>query len=70
MIKSMTGFGQAVLNRGDISISVEIKSLNSKFLDLSLRLPRIFSDKELELRAIPVPCRKKSSATLDSDQGI
>ena len=37
MIKSMTGFGQAVLNRGDVNISVEVKSLNSKFLDLSLR---------------------------------
>jgi uncharacterized protein (TIGR00255 family) len=50
MIKSMTGFGQAVLANGEIIISVEVKSLNSKFLDLNLRLPRIFSEKELELR--------------------
>jgi len=50
MIKSMTGFGQAVLTTGELNIAVEIKSLNSKFLDLSLRLPRVFSDKELELR--------------------
>lgn len=50
MIKSMTGFGQAVLNSGESQITVEVKSLNSKFLDLSLRLPRLFSEKELEVR--------------------
>src|SRR6478736_2105114 len=50
MIKSMTGFGQAVLNSGDTQITIEVKSLNSKFLDLSLRLPRLFSEKELEVR--------------------
>jgi uncharacterized protein (TIGR00255 family) len=50
MIKSMTGFGQATFHQGDLSISVEIKSLNSKFLDLTLRLPKRFSDKELEVR--------------------
>ncbi len=50
MIKSMTGFGQAVLNRGDVNISVEVKSVNSKFLDLNLRLPKIFTEKEIELR--------------------
>jgi len=46
----MTGFGQAVSNAADATISVEIKSLNSKFLDLNLRLPKFFSEKELELR--------------------
>ncbi|MBK5278465.1 MAG: hypothetical protein JJE09_06345, partial [Bacteroidia bacterium] len=50
MIKSMTGFGQAVSNSTEATITVEIKSLNSKFLDLSLRLPKLFSEKELELR--------------------
>jgi uncharacterized protein (TIGR00255 family) len=48
----MTGFGQTVLNSGDIHISVEVKSLNSKFLDLSLRIPRAFSEKELDIRNI------------------
>jgi uncharacterized protein (TIGR00255 family) len=52
MLKSMTGFGQASAALGDASILIEIKTLNSKFLDLSLRLPRIFSDKELEVRNI------------------
>jgi uncharacterized protein (TIGR00255 family) len=46
----MTGFGQASLNANGLSLQVEVKSLNSKFLDLSIRLPRWFSEKELELR--------------------
>ena len=50
MIKSMTGFGQASSDDGQSKIYVEVKSLNSKFLDLNLRLPKVFSDKELEVR--------------------
>ncbi len=50
MIKSMTGFGLVTQTLNDVTISVEVKSLNSKFLDLNLRLPRLFSEKELELR--------------------
>jgi len=50
MIKSMTGFGQSNVDDGQVQISVEVKSLNSKFLDLSLRLPKVFGDKEIELR--------------------
>lgn len=50
MIKSMTGFGQSAVDDGQYQIAVEIKSLNSKFLDLNLRLPKTFSDKEIEVR--------------------
>lgn len=50
MIKSMTGFGQATADDGHSRIYVEVKSLNSKYLDLNLRLPRTFSDKELDVR--------------------
>jgi uncharacterized protein (TIGR00255 family) len=50
MIKSMTGFGQHSVDDGSVQISTEVKSLNSKFLDLNLRLPKIFSDKEIEVR--------------------
>ena len=50
MIKSMTGFGQSSADDGQSKIYVEVKSLNSKFLDLNLRLPKAFSDKELEVR--------------------
>lgn len=48
----MTGFGQASADDGQSKIYVEVKSLNSKFLDLNLRLPKVFSDKELEVRNI------------------
>src|SRR6195952_3903198 len=50
MIKSMTGYGIAAADSGSTKYTVEIKSLNSKFLELSLRLPKIFSDKEFQLR--------------------
>ncbi|MBS9522956.1 YicC family protein [Litoribacter alkaliphilus] len=52
MIKSMTGYGVANLENDDYIINVEVKTLNSKFLDLSLRSPRQFSDKELEVRNV------------------
>jgi uncharacterized protein (TIGR00255 family) len=50
MIKSMTGYGIASFDSGNSKYTVEIKSLNSKFLELSLRLPKIFSEKEFQLR--------------------
>jgi uncharacterized protein (TIGR00255 family) len=50
MIKSMTGYGITSFDSGRIKYTVEIKSLNSKFLELSLRLPKIFSEKEFQLR--------------------
>ena len=52
MIKSMTGFGLASADHQNVKFAVEIKSLNSKFLELNLKLPRAFSDKELLLRNI------------------
>ena len=50
MIKSMTGFGRAKLDDGTRNIVVEIKTLNSKFLDMSIRLPKSFNEKELDIR--------------------
>jgi len=52
MIKSMTGFGVAGSENEQMMIQVEVRSLNSKFLDLSIRSPRQFSDKEPEIRSI------------------
>lgn len=46
----MTGFGQAQYDDGALRISAEVKSLNSKFLDLGLKFPKQFSEKEVELR--------------------
>jgi uncharacterized protein (TIGR00255 family) len=50
MIKSMTGYGIASFDSGSSKYTVEIKSLNSKFLELSLRLPKAFAEKEFQLR--------------------
>ncbi len=46
----MTGFGTAAVEFQQKTISVEIKSINSKFFDLTLRLPPFYREKEMELR--------------------
>lgn len=50
MIHSMTGFGKATTEFPDKKVSVELRSLNSKQLDLNTRTPLIYRDKESELR--------------------
>lgn len=50
MIQSMTGFGKHVLQLPDKKITVEIKSLNSKNLDINARMPSVYREKELGLR--------------------
>jgi uncharacterized protein (TIGR00255 family) len=50
MIKSMTGFGKATKAWQDKKLTAEARSLNSKQLDLSMRLPGAYREKELELR--------------------
>lgn len=50
MIKSMTGFGKHVIQLPTKKITVEIKSLNSKSIDLNARMPSAFREKELEYR--------------------
>lgn len=50
MIQSMTGFGKGVSTTPSLKISVEIKSLNSKQLDISTRTPGIFREADLQLR--------------------
>ncbi len=50
MIKSMTGYGLATGEFANAKFTVEIKSLNSKFLELAIKLPKSFADKELMLR--------------------
>lgn len=46
----MTGFGKAQIERHDLVITAEIKTLNSKYFELNLRLPRAFAEKEIEIR--------------------
>ena len=50
MIQSMTGFGKATLQLQNKKITIEIKSLNSKGLDLSVRMPSAYREMELSLR--------------------
>jgi uncharacterized protein (TIGR00255 family) len=71
MIKSMTGYGLASTDHQNVKFAVEIKSLNSKFLELNLKLPKAFSDKELLLRNI---CSKeiergKVSVSINIERG-
>jgi uncharacterized protein (TIGR00255 family) len=72
MIKSMTGFGQATFSSGEGTLSVEVKSLNSKFFDLSLRLPKKYAEKELELRNLIAEKleRGKVSLSIDYQTGL
>lgn len=52
MIQSMTGFGKHVAQLPSKKITVELKSLNSKNLDLNARMPQAYRSKELELRKV------------------
>ncbi|MEJ6547115.1 MAG: YicC/YloC family endoribonuclease [Flavobacteriaceae bacterium] len=58
MIKSMTGYGKLSIQLSDKKINMEIKSLNSKGLDLNVRIPSAYREQEL-------PFRKKVSAVLE-----
>lgn len=50
MIQSMTGYGKATISFGEKKIHVEIKSLNSKAIDLSVRIAPLYREKEMEIR--------------------
>ena len=52
MVSSMTGFGRAEVNKNGITVSTEVRSVNSRYLDLTLRLPRNFSQREKEMKDI------------------
>ena len=50
MIQSMTGYGKTVLQLPTKKITIELKSLNSKNLDLNIRIPAYYREKELYIR--------------------
>lgn len=52
MIQSMTGFGKSVKQLPNKKITVEIKSLNSKSIDLNTRIPSAYREKELQIRTM------------------
>ncbi|MDD3508367.1 MAG: YicC family protein [Parabacteroides sp.] len=52
MIQSMTGFGKVTAELPSKKVTVEVKALNSKQLDLSTRIPGIYKDKEMAVRSL------------------
>jgi uncharacterized protein (TIGR00255 family) len=52
MITSMTGYGKAIIELPGKNLTIEIKSLNSKQLDISMKLPGAFREKEPEIRTL------------------
>ena len=67
MLLSMTGFGRSESTHKQQDIIVELKSINSKFLDLKLRLPQKYREKELGIRQIisPIAQRGKIDVSID-----
>jgi uncharacterized protein (TIGR00255 family) len=70
----MTGFGKHTEELSNRKITFEIKSLNSKQLDLMLKVPIMFRDKELELRSVLYPLLQRGKAegvlTFETDKEI
>ncbi len=52
MLVSMTGFGQAMATNGASTVTVEVRSVNHRFLDLSFKLPRVLQNRESEIKEI------------------
>lgn len=64
MIQSMTGYGKAVAEVGNRKIIVEIKSLNSKAMDLSTRITPLFKERELEIRSMVTAALERGKVDL------
>jgi len=64
MLKSMTGFGSHMQSVNNAVVTSEIKTLNSKFLDLSLKLPKHIASKELEIRTLVTDYLKRGKISL------
>ncbi|MBD5339023.1 MAG: YicC family protein [Muribaculaceae bacterium] len=64
MILSMTGFGRGIAASADRKITVEIKSLNSKQLDLFMRVPSSFRELEIEARSEIAPLLERGKVEL------
>ena len=74
MIQSMTGYGKAVVAYKDKKINVEIKSLNSKQLDLQTRIAPLFREKEMEIRQMVAAAVERGkvdfSLWIEKEQGV
>lgn len=63
----MTGYGSAQYENDKSTLSVEFRTLNSKFLDLQLKIPKEFSDRELEIRTIITDALKRGKVVMTID---
>jgi uncharacterized protein (TIGR00255 family) len=52
MITSMTGFGRGEASADGITVTVELRTVNSRYLDMSLKLPQVIQEKEFELKEL------------------
>ena len=52
MILSMTGYGKSELNLQNANFTIEVKSLNSKQIDVNVKMSSIYRDKEIGLRKL------------------
>ena len=50
MLQSMTGYGKAEINLANTNFTIEVKSLNSKQIDLNIKMSSMYRDKEIVLR--------------------
>lgn len=66
MLKSMTGYGSSIFESPELSVKVEIKSLNSKLFDFKIRIPAKYLEKEIELTKLAESqlCRGKIDANI------
>ena len=74
MIQSMTGYGKAVVAYKDKKIHVEVKSLNSKQLDLNTRIAPLYREKEMEMRQMVAEAiirgKVDMSVWIEKDTGV
>ena len=68
MIKSMTGYGTSSYSDKDMEVTVEVKTLNSKFLDLTIRSGRNYSDKEMVIRNLATEKLVRGKVVINIEQ--
>jgi len=68
MIRSMTGYGNAQAENETLQISVEVKTLNSKFLELNIKSPRDYNEKEMELRNVASALLERGKVNISIDR--
>ncbi len=63
IVQSMTGFGRSKLENEQLSVEVEIKTLNSKYFDVHIKAGSILSDKEIEIQSLLIETLERGKVT-------